>query len=71
MGCHRAADALAAQGVARLMQRLAEYTLGPVLQLEYIEPIRSDQKVAAFAYSLRAYPSHSVRSRGMGLLPEW
>ena len=71
MESHRGADALAAQDVAKLMQRLAEYTLGPVLQQEYIESVRSDQKVAAFASSLRAHPSHSVRSRGVGLLPEW
>jgi hypothetical protein len=54
--CYRGADALAAQDVAKLMQRLAEYTLGPVLQQEYIESVRSDQKVAAFASSLRAHP---------------
>jgi hypothetical protein len=58
------ADAFAAQDVTNLMQRLAEYTLGPVLQWEANERARPDQKVDAFASFLRAHASHSVRLRG-------
>ena len=50
------------------MQRLAEYTLGLVLQWEDNERVRLDQKADAFvASSLRAHPSHRVRLRGARL----
>ena len=74
MKSHRGADAFAAQDVAKLMQRLAEYTLGPVLQWEENERARPDQKVDAFASFLRAHASHSVRLRGSTVgwaVPEW
>ena len=67
MESHREADAFAAQDVAKLMQRLAEYTLGLVIQWGKNERVRPDQKADAFASSLRSHPSHSVRLRGARL----
>jgi hypothetical protein len=71
MKSHRGADAFAAQDVAKLMQRLAEYTLGLVLEWEENERARPDQKVDAFAYFLRAHASHSVRLRGTTVTVGW
>jgi len=49
------------------MQRLAEYTLGLVLQWEENERVRPDQKADAIASFLDAHSSHSVRLQGARL----
>ena len=67
MKSHSGTDAFAAQGVAKLMQRLAEYTLGLVLQWEENERVRPDQKADAIASFLDAHSSHSVRLQGARL----
>src|SRR5215207_10510621 len=56
MKSHSGADACAAQDVAKLMQRLAEYTLGLILEWEESERVRPDQKADAYV------PTSSMRT---------
>ena len=71
MESHRGADAFAAQDVAKLIQRLAEYTLG--LQWEKTKGLGRTKSRCLWPSD--AHPSHSVRCEardcGVGLLPEW
>ena len=69
------ADAFAAQDVAKLMQRLAEYTLGLVLQWEENERVRPDKKQTPLPPSSMRTPRTAfackARDCRVGLLPEW
>jgi hypothetical protein len=64
---HSGTDTFAAQDVAKLVQRLAEYPLALVLQWEEDERVRPDQKADAFASFPYAHPSLSVRLPGARL----
>jgi len=76
MKSHSGADACAAQDVAKLMQRLAEYTLGLILEWEESERVRPDQKADAYVptSSMRTPRTAfvcEIRDCRVGLLPEW
>src|SRR5215208_8308183 len=72
---HREADAFAAQDVAKLMQRLAEYTLGLVIQWGKTKGLGRTKKQTPLPLpsdrTLRTAFVYEVRDCGVGLLPEW
>ena len=53
--------------ICPLPKMLPDHALDPVLQWEESDRVRPDQEADAFASSLRAHPSHSVRLRGARL----